>query len=1092
MPIIDGNLEKNKDKLYVEAKTASPDIVGEPFKDYVNNQITQRQKVHGSGFNGTNRSQKDLVYLNSRNAWVKMASSVQIGALGEDLAKDNPQNLGINQEIEDFQSEADKKLKRLGLNIDSYKGIKLAQEGVLFNGIWDNKTKTFKKGVASSSSKINNSVYGFGGTGFGLQPMPGITSFNIGHNNIGSIRTAQVQIRAHNDFQFDLISLLYIRLGFTMLIEWGNSMYLDNKGNLQKMGPTLIDNNKEGWFGQKGTSHLEFFNQIEAKRKQYNGNYDGFFGKITNFDYSFEPDGSYNITLTLVSMGDIVESFNLNTLDNGFTLSLGTERSINNELLNNNSILNKLYCLKSNLLSKFDIPPLFDEDGKPNPKAQNKNYLIQNTEKDLVIVRDATNEKTLEKVGLLGRVRTLEEAKFDDIFITFSYFLNIINDLVTYIGNKSDYSPQLIINTSNKNYCKSFNDLVSFNPQICFINNNLNIPEYQENFKSFGGVDFELVTTEEEVSEEQGINIDVGKIMNIYLNVNYLENTIRKKTVSGELLLFDFLNTICQDINNSLANVTQLKPTLQDDNILVIRDLNLDVKTGKNGKIITKDSTPLEIYGVNTANKNQSNFVKDFKFNTTISKNLANSMSIGATAGAQDISSYAQFFTNLNKGLIDRFKEYSQPKNPNFTLDCGVKKKSKPTFLDYAKLALKNVRVIGVLGRSGMGGRVGGIKKQVEEKPLETIEELLAEALELYSQWYNNAFSTQKDITGLTERFNILLSTGFNLNEAEKRANASSQPPSYFDPSLTNYEQGKYLYSTLLKIYSIIQEPSTTSLIGFIPMDVELTLDGISGMKIYNQLTINSSHLPSGYPDNIELVIIGVDHYIVNNRWETKIRTLTKPSSKNSKPLSISIKELNEDNDGFTDLDFNPLGTPLLSRMDDLLDPNGQIPSFAPIERDSSTFLSSLPQSGRVISGKTRDHYGVDIAARKGLKVYAVTSGTVKKPAPNPGGWGNSFVYIEEKRDSETLIHIYGHMDSYREELIDTFVKAGTVIGTVGDQGSPGSSHLHYEVRIDTYSRTLNQRYKNPVKILNEAYNPAIFPNAQAPVPFNANSVFKL
>ena len=63
-------------------KNTPPNVVGEPFKEYVNGQIKVRQQAHGSGFKST-RSDKDLVYLNSRNAWVKMASSVDV--LGQEL-----------------------------------------------------------------------------------------------------------------------------------------------------------------------------------------------------------------------------------------------------------------------------------------------------------------------------------------------------------------------------------------------------------------------------------------------------------------------------------------------------------------------------------------------------------------------------------------------------------------------------------------------------------------------------------------------------------------------------------------------------------------------------------------------------------------------------------------------------------------------------------------------------------------------------------------------------------------------------------------------------------------------------------------------
>ena len=47
-------------------------LIGEPFKSYVNEQIKVRQKVHGK----VNRTLDDIAYLNSRNAWIKMASGV--------------------------------------------------------------------------------------------------------------------------------------------------------------------------------------------------------------------------------------------------------------------------------------------------------------------------------------------------------------------------------------------------------------------------------------------------------------------------------------------------------------------------------------------------------------------------------------------------------------------------------------------------------------------------------------------------------------------------------------------------------------------------------------------------------------------------------------------------------------------------------------------------------------------------------------------------------------------------------------------------------------------------------------------------------
>jgi hypothetical protein len=57
-----------------------PNIIGEPFKPYVSKQITQRQKAHGSGTLGTDRTPEQLAYLNSKTAWVKLASGIKIGS----------------------------------------------------------------------------------------------------------------------------------------------------------------------------------------------------------------------------------------------------------------------------------------------------------------------------------------------------------------------------------------------------------------------------------------------------------------------------------------------------------------------------------------------------------------------------------------------------------------------------------------------------------------------------------------------------------------------------------------------------------------------------------------------------------------------------------------------------------------------------------------------------------------------------------------------------------------------------------------------------------------------------------------------------
>ena len=72
-----------------------------------------------------------------------------------------------------------------------------------------------------------------------FKPSPGITGFNV-NTKIGDLFDHQnVTIIAYNKFQFELIETLYLRLGFTMMVEWGHSKYLKNNSTITSN--TLID-----------------------------------------------------------------------------------------------------------------------------------------------------------------------------------------------------------------------------------------------------------------------------------------------------------------------------------------------------------------------------------------------------------------------------------------------------------------------------------------------------------------------------------------------------------------------------------------------------------------------------------------------------------------------------------------------------------------------------------------------------------------------------------------------------------------------------------------------------------------------------------
>ena len=283
-------------------------ILGEGFPEEIINQVSKRQKIYGSGYTSIPRTPEEIAYLNANTSWVKLVSSVNI---------DNPKII------------QDQSLSVLG---DSIKGNTLAKKFVLFNGV--NETPSNQRSGISPGGSIleNSSAYGIGGTEFGLRPMMGIKSADIKHENRGSIRRASVQIKAFNKAQFDIIDVLYLRLGFNVLLEWGHSMYYTNgeDGSLQKggIGSSLANNFLDGVIKGKYKNNVLtydiFLDMIKQQRLESNGNYDAMFAKVSNFHWSFLADGSYDITLDLVSVGDIVESFKINLLTNGPAESIET------------------------------------------------------------------------------------------------------------------------------------------------------------------------------------------------------------------------------------------------------------------------------------------------------------------------------------------------------------------------------------------------------------------------------------------------------------------------------------------------------------------------------------------------------------------------------------------------------------------------------------------------------------------------------------------------------------------------------------------------------------------------------------------------
>ena len=144
-----------------------------------------------------NRTPTTIKYLNSRNAWIKMSSSVNVNGTSE---------LANNYQL---------------------KGGILKSDGGLKSGVG---------GTDNAYSNISpNTSLSFDERKYqrGIRPMPGINSIDIESKSAyGSLREVVVKFQCWDIKQLEDLELLYMRPGYTVLIEWGWLPYLnlDEKG----------------------------------------------------------------------------------------------------------------------------------------------------------------------------------------------------------------------------------------------------------------------------------------------------------------------------------------------------------------------------------------------------------------------------------------------------------------------------------------------------------------------------------------------------------------------------------------------------------------------------------------------------------------------------------------------------------------------------------------------------------------------------------------------------------------------------------------------------------------------------------------------
>lgn len=675
-------------------------IIGEDLKDFLVEEINNRQRIHGSGFNG-NRSERHISYLFNRNSWIKMGSSVIItdpSKLSNPLFKNINKGMGLTEK-------------------NSYLGV--IHNLKVDKGLPDRSTFNLYK-----EKGINPNALDF----YGNVPPPGIESFEVKTLNRGSIRKGTLKMKAFSKAQFDVIDFLFFRPGYSIMVEWGWGTGIDNNDKIiEYPRDTILD---DFWWDPKSenTSQLSMIGLINNLRERFKGNYDGFFGKVSNFEWSMGKDGTYEIILSLITMGDVIESLNLNiapqyvivknshskiNLTKNETSSFGL--GVSNPEENSQLLLNEP-ALRTAGDGRFLADANIVKGAESNhfcnilyQKISNKTYL------------DNTEYYSLEDsidAGYLNQA-------IDDRYNYYLSFSELIWNIEFYLlpsivdnTNNPKVSEKIIIfdeNISNdgKIYIPVFPNQIALDPTICIFEHKENIGynKITNKINNKGETESkgELMYVPLGLSEDSSkiknkgkkfieeINIDneiirVGNLNNLFINFDFVSKCILEGVdEKGEMNLFNFLKNICNGINKSLGNVNQIEPVLKDDKIITFIDKQSIPGTKKfrnNKGIKDRSDYDIDLWGYNADNKERitSNFVKDFNFKTKITPQMASQISIGTTAQGSNTSTInGTIFENWNRGLKDKFNQYSVNPSPYTNMESEEVTRIKTALLNIKK-----------------------------------------------------------------------------------------------------------------------------------------------------------------------------------------------------------------------------------------------------------------------------------------------------------------------------------------------------------------------------------------------------------------------
>ena len=810
-------------------------IVGTAFPNHIKEQLDLR----GEKISASTRDNQTLQYLTNRNSWVRLSS-------GANTKTDN------------------------GYSNDLAKEYVLQGGAISMNYVKDGDNK--EKYKSTDLRKGFNETYTQGATdNLGFKPMPGIVGVSVGTGGKWqTLMQANIEIIAYDLDQLDIIQKLYMSLGCTVFLEWGHTNYFKNDGTFQK--------NPRGIHFFQVPNKKQLLRNGTTFRTQSSGNYECIVGTVYNFDWSSNPDGSYNCKIKVMGPGGMVESLRINTTSNiDFNIfdqdndsakytsvlsnALGTIKSYleksgvaiqtgpyrNFGVINNENFLGKNLLVKNSKEEPLSYADILNDIYS---KAQYKGpQFLGSNAKDLKIDFKANDflkygnawqllagYETIDKLtpidlslyhGYTSVATVNDEKKTKLSYITFGHLMTLIQHIGIFVegsknsqGKISSTRPAVHLDYNPENTIISTGVLeASIDPSKCMIPYKVNRMDSADSERDSLKKFFFPLNVESKDSRKAWYKAtDLG---------NEVKNFLTQKKGQSKI-----------ETTPKVSQINKVEPSINFGGKLFNILVNLD-------------------FAIKTL-EDQSNNNEDKSVNLI---EYLNAILDGINISLGKVNSFRTFFDDsshciriVDENVVDRdalkknIYEIKPFGTQSIAYDYGFSSKVSP------KLASQ------IVISTQQGGGISDFPEDVlsYQKLNADIEDRFAQAKVPSVPPQNTKDETNgQDKKSLQTLFDHIYNV-YNLQNDINLNTISNLTTTYSDLQSRNKQFWSKTAGTVL-----------------IPLEYNLTIDGISGILPYTAFKVPNNRLPKKYKDRVGFAVFSINHEFNNNQWTTKLRGQT-------------------------------------------------------------------------------------------------------------------------------------------------------------------------------------------------------------------------